>query len=177
MIRQTRRYFRYQSGKGIQVSFAVNFSPSIQIDSYTAVGTTATVKTRYPHRLVAGLTILITGAEEVSGQPNLWNGGYAVQTVVDEYTFTITLTGTPHSASSGPLGIPEFYLQGWTGSDLRCGLYDDQNGLFFEYDGSVMSVCRRNATTQISGEGGVTFRSGTVTGAVSYTHLRAHETV
>ena len=164
MIRQTRRYFRYQSGKGIQVSFAVNFSPSIQIDSYTAVGTTATVKTRYPHRLVAGLTILITGAEEVSGQPNLWNGGYAVQTVIDEYTFTITLTGTPHSAATGPLGIPEFYLQGCTGSDLRCGLYDDQNGLFFEYDGSVMSVCRRNATTQISGEGGVTFRSGTVTG-------------
>ena len=28
----------------------------------------------------------------------------------------------------------------------------------------VMSVCRRNATTQISGEGEVTFRSGTVTG-------------
>ena len=164
MIRQTRRYFRYQSGKGIQVSFAVNFSPSIQIDSYTSVGTTATIKTRHPHRLVTGLTVVITGAKEVSGQTNYWNGTFAVQSIVDEYTYTITLTGTPHSASSGPIGIPEFYLQGWTGSNLRCGLYDDQNGLFFEYNGSVMSVCRRNATTQISGEGAVTFRSGTVTG-------------
>ncbi len=164
MIRQTRRYFRYQSGKGIQVSFAVNFSPSIQMDSYTSVGTTATIKTRHPHRLVTGLNIIVTGAEEVSGQTNYWNGTFAVASVVDPYTFTITLTGTPHSASAGPSGIPEFYLQSWTGSALRCGLYDDQNGLFFEYDGSVMSVCRRNSTTQISGEGAVTFRSGTVTG-------------
>ena len=163
MIRQTRRYFRYQSGKGIQVSFAVNFSPSIQIDSYTAVGTTATIVTRYPHRLVTSLNVVISGAVETSGT-NYWNGTFAVASVVDDYTFTVTLSGTPGSASSGPSGIPEFYLGGWSGSALRCGLFDDQNGLFFEYDGSVMSVCRRNATTQISGEGGVTFRSGTVTG-------------
>ena len=163
MIRQTRRYFRYQSGKGIQVSFAVNFSPSIQIDSYTAVGTTATIKTRYPHRLATSLNVAISGAVETSGT-NYWNGTFAVASVVDEYTFTVTLSNTPGSAASGPSGIPEFYLTGWSGSALRCGLFDDQNGLFFEYDGSVMSVCRRNATTQISGEGGVTFRSGTVTG-------------
>ena len=163
MIRQTRRYFRYQSGKGIQVSFAVNFSPSIQMDSFTAAGTTATIKTRYPHRLATGLNIVVTGAVETSGT-NYWNGTFAVASVTDEYTFTVTLTGTPGSAAAGPSGIPEFYVASWTGSALRCGLFDDQNGLFFEYDGANMSVCRRNATQQISGEGGVTFRSGTVTG-------------
>ena len=91
MIRQTRRYFRYQSGKGIQVSFAVNFSPSIQIDSYTAVGTTATIKTRYPHRLATSLNVAISGAVETSGT-NYWNGTFAVASVVDEYTFTVTLS-------------------------------------------------------------------------------------
>ena len=32
MIRQTRKYFRYQSGKGLQISFAVNFKPPSDID-------------------------------------------------------------------------------------------------------------------------------------------------
>ena len=31
-----QRYFRYQSGKGIQVSFAVNFGPSIQMKLHSS---------------------------------------------------------------------------------------------------------------------------------------------
>lgn len=163
MIRQTRRYFRYQSGKGIQVSFAVNFSPSIQMDSFTASGTVGTIKTRYPHRLAVGLNVVSSGAIEPVGT-NYWNGTFPVVSIIDEYNFTVTLAATPGSAAAGPNGIPEFYVQSWTGSSLRCGLFDDQNGLYFEYDGANMAVCRRNSTTQISGEGAVEFRSGTVTG-------------
>jgi hypothetical protein len=163
MIRQTRRYFRYQSGKGIQVSFAVNFSPSSQTDTFTAVGTVGTIKTRYPHRLAVGLNIVMSGALEPVGT-NYWNGTLPVASIIDEYRFTVTLPGTPGSAAAGPNGIPEFYVQSWSGSALRCGLFDDQNGLYFEYDGANMAVCRRNSTTQISGEGAVEFRSGTVTG-------------
>ena len=29
--RQTRKYFRYQSGKGIQTSFAINFIPQVPV--------------------------------------------------------------------------------------------------------------------------------------------------
>ena len=38
--RQTRKYFRYQSGKGIQTSLAINFIPQIPIldINYTASG-------------------------------------------------------------------------------------------------------------------------------------------
>ncbi|BCU94296.1 MAG: hypothetical protein CM15mV4_2610 [Caudoviricetes sp.] len=38
--RQTRKYFRYQSGKGIQTSLAINFIPQIPIldINYTATG-------------------------------------------------------------------------------------------------------------------------------------------
>lgn len=163
MIRQTRRYFRYQSGKGIQVSFAVNFSPSTQVDSYVATGTTATIKTRYTNRLAPGLEIVVSGAT-TTDPVNYWNGTFTVASVVDEYTFTVTLLGAPNNGAIGPSGIPEFYVKNWTGSELRCGLFDDQNGLFFEYDGQVVKTCRRNSTTQISGTAAVQFRSGTVAG-------------
>ena len=163
MIRQTRRYFRYQSGKGIQVSFAVNFSPSIQIDNYVATGTTATITTRYTNRLAVGLQIVVSGATTADAT-NYWNGTFTVASIIDEYTFTITLAGIPSIGAVGPAGIPEFYVNGWANSSLRCGLFDDQNGLYFEYDGQYVNVCRRNSTTQISGEATVTFRSGTVSG-------------
>jgi len=163
MIRQTRRYFRYQSGKGIQVSFAVNFSPSTQIDDYSASGTTATIKTRNPHRLAVGLQIIVTGATTVDAV-NYWNGEFVVSSIVDDYTFRVTLLGTPTNGASGPSGLPEFYVHSWNNSALRCGLFDDQNGLYFEYDGQNIKACRRNATTQISGISAVTFRSGLVTG-------------
>lgn len=164
MIRQTRRYFRYQSGKGIQVSFAVNFSPSTQVESFTAVGTTATIVTRYPHRLSTGLNIVMSKAT-TTGANNYWNGVFAVASVVDDFTFTVTLTGTPTpDASAGPGGVPEFYVQSWANSSLRCGLMDDQNGLYFDYDGSTLFVCRRSSTEQISGTAAVTFRSGKVIG-------------
>ena len=163
MIRQTRRYFRYQSGKGIQVSFAVNFSPSTQIDDYSASGATATIKTRSAHRLAVGLTVLVRNAVTTDAI-NYWNGEFTVASIIDDYTFTVTLLGTPTNGANGPTGIPEFNVHQWNNSALRCGLFDDQNGLYFEFDGQKIKACRRNATTQISGVSAVTFRSGLITG-------------
>ena len=167
MIRQTRRYFRYQSGKGIQVSTAVNFQPSSTIESYTASGTTATITTRYPHRLNVGLVVVVSGAT-TSGASNYWNGALTVASITGDFSYTVTLSGTPSpDASSGPGGIPEFYVQSWDNSSMRVGLFDDQNGLFFEFDGSELSVVRRNATTQISGAATVNFRSGQILGTAT----------
>ena len=169
MIRQTRRYFRYQSGKGIQVSFAVNFSPSVQIEKFEGIsagtnGWITRITTRYPHRLVAGLNVVTSGAIETIGA-NYWNATMEVQNYgITEYEFLVKLPAEPGSGAAGPSGIPEFYVQNWSNSALRCGLYDDQNGLFFEYDGQNMKVCRRNSTAQISGEAAVDFRSGNVSG-------------
>ena len=286
MIRQTRKYFRYQSGKGIQVSYAVNFSPSTQTDVYSASGTTGTIVTRYPHRLSVGLPITISGATNTadligtetvsisvrtdaetqtnyfavdgiqvesftlyegrtyrfdmsdattSGHPFrfsttedgthgggveyttgvtdnyatnapgtagsyieitvatdaptlytycenhsgmgfdaptlvdsdnnrkvLWNGSFTVDTVPDNYTFTITLDGTPSDGNAE--GITEFYVNSWANSSLRCGLFDNQNGLFFEYDGQTLYCCRKSSTQQISGFNQLVFRSGQVLG-------------
>jgi hypothetical protein len=161
MVRQTRKYFRYQSGKGIQVSFAINFSPTTTIDTMSRVGTTATIVTRYPHRLTQGLDITIFGATTSSGT-NYWNGTFEVASIVDQYTFTVTLLGTPVNSVAD--GIIEFYVDGWTNSETRCGLFDDQNGLFFEYNGSVLNCVRRSSTQQISGTASVSFKDAVVVG-------------
>lgn len=161
MIRQTRKYFRYQSGKGIQVSFAVNFSPSTSIDTLTRTGNTATATTRYPHRLSEGLPVVISGAE-VSNGVNYWNGTFNVASVLNDYSFTFTLNGTPTDITAG--GLIEYYVSSWSNSRLKCGLFDDQNGLFFEYDGSTLYCVRRSSVQQISGSASVTFKNGSVVG-------------
>ena len=284
MIRQTRKYFRYQSGKGIQVSFAVNFSPTSQIDGFSRSGNVGTITTRFPHRLTAGLTIVTSGSTNTSldtigtktydvvvatdglGNPyfstadgafvdgitmyegrtyrfdqsdssnatyqllfsttpdgdndggseyttgvtkagtpgssgayteitvasgaptlyayksgtanmgfealtptdpqngiaNLWNGELTVLSIVDDSTFTVQLQGTPSDSEAS--GVVEYYVKSWARSALRCGLFDDQNGIFFEYDGEYIYACRRSSIQQISGYCSVTFRSGEVNG-------------
>jgi hypothetical protein len=290
MIRQTRKYFRYQSGKGIQVSYAVNFSPTAGIETYTRDATvdgitTATITSRFPHRLTGGLNIVISGSTNTSldsiglknydvivgnsggqdefvvggsfpstvtlyegrtyrfdqsdasnashqllfsltedgdnnggteyttgvtkvgtpgsagaytqivvasgvatlytyasgtpgygftaptdvdpnnNQANLWNGTLEVTAIINDLTFRVQLLGQPSDASSQ--GLVEYYVQNWANSALRCGLMDDQNGLYFEYDGQEISVCRRSSTAQVSGYASVDFRSGQVTGTTT----------
>ena len=162
MIRQTRKYFRYQSGKGIQVSFAVNFSPTTTIDtmSYDS-GNTAIVTTRSPHRLTEGLPVVISGATITSGE-NYWNGTFDISEVIDSYSFRVNLAGQPADAVAQ--GLVEYYVDSWSNSLLKCGLFDDQNGLYFEYNGSELFCCRRSSTLQISGTASVQFKNGAVIG-------------
>ena len=76
-IRQTRRYFRYQSGKGIMISSGTILKPNLQIDSMTGIGTTVTVITREQHNLQgSGDTVTIFGANE-----SQYNGTFAVSGV------------------------------------------------------------------------------------------------
>lgn len=83
IVRQSRKYFRYQSGKGIQVSFAVAFNNPAQATS------------------------------------NIFN---------------------------------------------RAGVFDDQNGAFFEWDGSTMWAVRRSSVRQATGAISITNGSQIITG-------------
>jgi hypothetical protein len=83
IIRQSRKYFRYQSGKGVQVSFAVAFNNP--------------------------------------DQPNI--------------------------------GIAN-----------RAGVFDDQNGAFYEWDGGVLWAVRRSSTRQLTGTVTITNGSAAITG-------------
>lgn len=145
LVRQTRRYFRYQSGKGTQMSVGVNFSGASDIESIKSDGT---VSVRTPHRITPGVSITISGVTGVDAA--IWNKtGVVVQSIVDSRTFTV-LPFDGVSATYSP-GRPKYTVDSWTGACVRIGMYDDQNGMFYEYDGSQLYAVRRNSTQQLPG--------------------------
>lgn len=157
MIRQTRKYFRYQSGKGIQVSLAVNFSAPVDIDSLGRTGGVATLVTRRPHRLSPGVSITVEGSTE-----STWNGSYTIVSTPTDTSFTFNLGVIPSSLIAP--GTLAFYVNSWNNSFLRCGLFDDQNGMFYEYDGNQLCAVRRNSVQQLSGTCTATFNSPVIEG-------------
>lgn len=165
VARQSKRYFRYQSGKGFLWSTGTMFRPNYDIRSITAsgttIGSTVTVTTDdIDHGLQVGAVIEITGSS-TSG----YNGEYVVNGITSDYQFTFLSTGVL-GATTAVLGItPKVYVKSWVGAAVRAGLFDEQNGLFWEYDGQILSVVRRNSTAQISGTLTVTQNSNAVTGS------------
>ena len=227
--RQTRKYFRYQSGKGIQTSLAINFSPQVpiinltyqatgvnvsQVASMSSGSTTMTVTdsssfvvgmivegtdipagTRIesitdattieltlactgaiasgtidfkkkvlatatctkPHQLSAGLKIKV-----IKGDTTAFNVEGPVETIVDDFSFTYLLIDEPLATKCG--GFPTLSVISWSGCDIRCGMFDDQNGFFFEYNGSTLNCCRRSSVQQIPGRVSVEKQSHIITG-------------
>jgi len=158
-IRQTRRYFRYQSGKGIQISSGTILKPNLQIDSLTSSGTTVTVQTKEQHNIQIGpspTTITVSGATE-----SAYNGTFTISAVTGFNTFQYTALSAPSaSPASGDYYVA---VNSWYGCTNRLGSFDSQNGLFFEFDGQQIYAVRRASTYQISGKVTVTNGSNTVT--------------
>jgi len=144
LIRQTRRYFRYQSGKGIQFSTGSNMTAPFIIDSLTASGTTVTVTTKFPHNMFTGATIRVSGADQ-----SPYNGTFTI-TFLTATTFSYTALSAPPVSPATGLGITVQPFT-WFGAAIRLGMFDSQNGFFFEYDGQTISACRRSSTSQLAG--------------------------
>lgn len=158
MIRQTRRYFRYQSGKGIQFSTGTSLCPPLFVTDITSVGVTATVTTRYAHNVAPGASITVLGAD----QPQ-YNGVFTVATTPTPTTLTYTMSQAP--ASSPAQGFPiRVTATNWYGSSNRVGFFDQQNGLFFEYDGQMLYAVWRNSVLQLEGTVDATIGSANITG-------------
>ena len=161
--RQTRRYFRYQSGKGLQVSSGTIIKPNLQIDSLTAtgisIGSTINVQTKEQHNIQAatpGTQITITGANETG-----YNQTYSVTSVTGYNTFQVTaLAGLTTTTASGNYSCN---VASWYGCSNRLGVFDSQNGIFFEFDGQTLSAVRRSSTFQLAGKVTVTSGINTVT--------------
>ena len=168
IVRQTRRYFRYQSGKGLQYSTATNFNPPIEVRSLIggvdgSNNNIATVITRKPHFLEVADTISMADVTVASGTNHYIGNSFDVATVVDEFTFTYSLTGGAPSDLT-PAGFPTLHKNGWNNSVVRAGMFDDQNGFFFEYDGQNLMAVRRSSTMQTAGTVSISKNSQTVTG-------------
>ena len=150
IVRQTRKYFRYQSGKGLQTSCGINFKPSIDIESMIKVSASLIeCKTRRPHGLVNDLFIRISEAKDSNGVTStVYNGEFQV-TVVNLTTFRISKGGGIPEARA--YGFPQFFVREWSGGAVRTGMFDFQNGMFFEFDGQKIYCVRRSSTQQMAG--------------------------
>jgi hypothetical protein len=167
LIRQTRRYFRYQSGKGIQFSTGSNLCSPWQVESLTAVNagdiTTVTVTVKYVHNVGVGAFIKVSGADQG------YNGTFRVASIPSDTTFTYVISPaislvTPATSilSGGSIIVQPFT---WFGAQIRIGMFDSQNGMFFEYDGQTLHAVRRSCINQIPGfVSTITQGSQTVTG-------------
>lgn len=171
VARQTRRYFRYQSGKGIQFSTGSILKPSLAAINLTASGTTITVTCSQPHGLLPGAGIVVTGASQTgyNGSGTAGSATYSVVTVPTPLTFTYTASSAPASTpavstATGNTGII-VSPNSWYGSSNRLGMFDSQNGFYFEFDGQTLYAVRRSSTTQLAGLVGATNGSASITGA------------
>ena len=161
--RQTKKYMRYQSGKGILWTSGVSLNPVLNLDQIfagaTPVGSTITVSTEMDHGLQVGATVEISGVV-TSG----YNGTYGINTIINENQFTIIAGNELASADAVITNIPRVTVKGWHGASVRVGPFDDQNGLFWEYDGVELAVVKRSSTFQLSGFISVSPGSQLVTG-------------
>jgi hypothetical protein len=160
LVRQTRRYFRYQSGKGLQMSTGTLLKPSIEVDQITSSGTLVTVTTKFIHNIQPGTVITVGNCNE-----SAYNGSFTVINVISNYQFTYTAASAPSATPAS--GLYTLSVSGWYGSSTRIGMFDSQNGLFFEFDGQTLYAVRRSSTYQISGFVNATAGSSTITGATN----------
>ena len=232
ICRQTRKYFRYQSGKGIQTSFAINFIPQNQIVllSYTPQGTPgtytfsgtagefeatvsegtanlaagqevlsgtgladscsiltiidantvelssaltqtitnesvvldvakySTIKAQRPHNVEVGTIVTITQSDVEQ-----YNGDFNVSEIINDFEFRIQVKDLPNNVSASG-GFPQFGVKNWINSAVRAGMFDFQNGFFFEYDGDTLNCVRRSSVQQLTGTLSVTLNSSVVEG-------------
>jgi len=172
-IRQTRRVFRYQAGKAIQMSTASLLKPDFQIDNANNVnfgsGNTILITTRTPHNLTVGANVFVyyNSQINVNLQENdtAYTGTFAVTNVVSTFAFNYVSPTAPR-LNPAP-GILNMNVTNWYGASVRTGMFDAQNGFFYEYDGQILYAVRRNSTTQLSGIVNVTNGSPTITGALN----------
>jgi len=164
VTRQTKRYFRYQSGKGYLWSSGTLFAPNYDIQSCSAAGTAVgqliTVKTDdIDHGLQKDAQIELTGIA-TSG----YNDTYAVDSIVDDYTFKVAAKSTLGDTAAALQEQATVRVRGWVGAAVRAGMFDDTNGVFWEFDGNQLFACVRSSTQNITGTCAVTQNTSVVTG-------------
>lgn len=163
-VRVSKKYFRYQSGKGLLWSTGTLFRPNYDVQvltaSGTSIGSTVTLKVDdVDHGLQIGAIITLSGVATAG-----YNGTYVVTNIIDDYTFTFLATAVLGATTAIMQQECAISVDDWHGAVVRAGTFDDQNGMFWEYTGKVLSVVRRKATQQLSGTVSINIGSNTVTG-------------
>ena len=164
-LRQSKKVFRYQSGKGLLWSSGTLFCPNNDVTFANVAGSTIQVVCDVPHGSPqAGATIQLKGISTPG-----YNGTYTVSSIIDSRTIRVTPTTLP-TVSPAVLGDqPRFIMSGWYGATIRAGCFEDQNGLFWEWDGQTLWAIKRSSTFQTAGYVTATVGSQVILGDFSDT--------
>ncbi len=163
-IRMSKNYIRYQSGKGLMYTTGCLFAPSYDLSSATAdgldAGSVITFQTDdIDHGLQIGAEVDIIGVT-TSGYNNT---SYTVSNIIDEKTFQVEAVSRLGSKVA-ELDVAQVSLFRWSGATVRAGSFDEQNGMFWQYDGQRIAVGIRSATFQLAGTATATPDSNLITG-------------
>ena len=166
-VRQTKKYFRYQSGKGLLFTSGTMLQPTLDIESLDSDGDNVNdniyVTTDLEHGLNAGAIVTISGVT-TSGYNN---SGYIVTQITSDETFVVKAQA-PLGAGDSTLVVlgqqPRINVTGWHGASIRAGMFDDQNGMYWEHDGQSLNSVLRTSTNQLAGLVSVGVGSNLVTG-------------
>ena len=164
-IRQSKKYIRYQSGKGMFYNTGALFAPSYNLAGATADGTAVNslitfVTDDNDHGMQAGAVVEIQGMVSFE-----YNGEYVVEDIVDARRFTAR-SAVVLSTTTAQLGTDcKVVLKRWHGATVRVGTFDEQNGVFYQYDGDKLAVVKRSATNQLTGTVSVNTESNLITGS------------
>ena len=162
--RQSKKYFRYQSGKGLVWTSGTLLSTNFDVANIIADGTTAltaniTITTDNEHYLQAGANIVLSGVV-TSG----YNDFYTVSSVASDSSFVVQAKTTLGNAMPMLGEQPKINVANWHGGTVRAGIFDDQNGAFWENTGVNINVVLRSATFQTAGFVSLEVGSNLVTG-------------
>ena len=150
-VRQTKKYFRYQSGKSILFTSGTMLKPTFDIVSIsaagTAVGSDITIETDIEHGLNPGAGIQVIGVNDTGYDSNL----YIVTTIVSDVSFIVEAQATLGTTTPALAPQPRISVLSWHGASVRAGIFDDQNGVFWEFDGASVNAVQRSSTFQVAG--------------------------
>ena len=163
-IRMSKKYIRYQSGKGIMYTTGALFAPSYNLQAISSTGTTVgsfiTVTTDdVDHGCQVGGRVRIIGVDTAG-----YNGEYTIVDVVTERQFKIQAQTTLANVYGSITTTAQMSILNWHGATVRAGTFDDQNGMYWQYDGRELAVGRRSSTLQLSGVASIVKDGNTLTG-------------
>ena len=156
--RQSKKYFRYQSGKGLMWTSGTLLGANYDVVSISATGTgvgnTITITTDTQHGLQIGANVKLSGIDTPG-----YNAFYLVQAIIGDYTFQVNAISALGNTGAISGGIryqtaspgPKLATRSWIGASVRAGMMDDQNGLYWENTGVAVNVVQRSSTQQTSG--------------------------
>ena len=163
-IRMSKKYIRYQSGKGIMYTTGALFAPSYNLQAATATGTVPGSYITFTtddvdHGLQVGGTIKISGVNTAG-----YNGTFTITDVITERQFKVQAQTTLDNVYGSITTAAQMSILYWHGATVRAGTFDDQNGMFWQYNGNTLAVGRRSSTLQLSGVAGIAKDTNTLTG-------------